>query len=291
MKLSILIPTYNYNARAIVEALHALMLREDIDGEIIVGDDASTCETEWFEEVERLEHVKVMHESTNQGRAAIRNHLGVAAQGSRLWFIDADAEVPEEFSLKDGLATADLSPVVCGGLYHPDVNPNPKGTLRYKYERAADQKRSAHERRKHPHRRLSTFNLLVHRDLFLRHRFNEKCDKYGYEDALFGVELARHHVAVSHIDNPLIHIGIDDNEEFLKKTEMAMRSLYKISNIMPREGNGIVDIARRLRKWHLDGLVKWSFMLVRRPLRANLLSSHPLLPFFQFYKLGYYLSL
>ncbi|MBR1683220.1 MAG: glycosyltransferase family 2 protein [Bacteroidaceae bacterium] len=291
MTLSILIPTYNYNALTLVKALHQLAVREGIEAEIIIGDDASTSETEWMQEAAQLPGVTILRENTNLGRAAIRNHLGLQSTGKWLWFIDADAEVPAEFSLKAGLSAAALSPVVCCGLYHPAENPNPRGTLRYKYERAADKKRSAAQRMKHPHRRLATFNLLVYREVFLHRRFNEKCDKYGYEDALFGVELGRHHIAVAHIDNPLIHIGIDDNDEFLAKSEMAMRSLYKISNIMPRNGGGIVGTSRLLRKWHLRGPVKVVFKLLRRPIRANLLSQHPLLPLFQFYKLGYYLCL
>lgn len=289
MRLSILIPNYNYNAQKLVEELHRLAKTEDVDAEIIIGDDASTKETEWYHEVERLDNVHVMRETTNQGRAAIRNHLGLAAQGQWLWYIDADAQVPSDFSLKAGLEAGALSPVVCGGLLHPATNPNPKGTLRYKYEREADKKRSAMQRMKHPHRRLSTFNLLMRREVFLRERFDERCNKYGYEDVLFGVQLARRHIPVSHIDNPLIHIGIDTNKDFLEKTEIAMQSLYKVENMMPREGNGIVGIARRLRRWHLDVPVRGLFKMFRAPIRANLLSSHPLLFLFQFYKLGYYL--
>ncbi len=94
-----------------------------------------------------------------------------------------------------------------------------------------------------------------------------------------------------HIDNPLIHTGIDTNKEFLEKTEIAMLSLYKVSNIMPRNGSGIVEIARRLHRMNLAGLVQLLFKVFRRPIRANLLSSHPFLFLFQFYKLGYYLSI
>ena len=94
-----------------------------------------------------------------------------------------------------------------------------------------------------------------------------------------------------HIDNPLIHTGIDTNKEFLEKTEIAMLSLYKVSNIMPRNGSGIVEIARRLNRMNLAGLVQLLFKVFRRPIRANLLSSHPFLFLFQFYKLGYYLSI
>ena len=41
---------------------------------------------------------------------------------------------------------------------------------------------------------------------------------YGHEDTLFAMELKRHGFAVTHIDNPLEHIGIEPVEEFLRKS-------------------------------------------------------------------------
>lgn len=291
MTLSILIPTYNYNARALVEALHLLIESENIDAEIIVGNDASTTETEWLEEVELLNGVHVMHEDTNQGRAVIRNHMSQVAHGEWLWFIDADAEVQSDFSLLEGLMAGSMGPVVCGGLRHPAVNKNPHTALRYKYERAADRHRSAKERKKHPYQHLATFNLLIQRDLFQTLYFDERCEKYGYEDTLFGIELERHHVPVIHIDNPLIHLGLDTNAEFLAKSEMAMLSLKQIAHLMPADGSRIISIAKRLERWHLKELIKKAYRIFRKPIRQNLLSQHPLLFLFQFYKLGYFLCL
>lgn len=291
MKLSILIPTYNYNARALVRDLHRLAQEEGVEAEIIIGDDASTNDTEWFSEVEQLSHVSVMHETVNQGRAIIRNHLADASHGEWLWFIDADAEVPPTFSLSIALHTGTMAPAVCGGLYHPDAKPSPEKMLRYKYEMDADTKRSADQRSEFPHHHITTFNLLVRHDVFLQIRFNEHCDKYGYEDVMFGLELERHRIAVLHIEDPLIHNGLDTNSEFLEKTEIAMHSLHKISSSIPSDGNGIVRVARHLQETKMTWAVRLLFKLLRRPIRKNLLGSHPLLPLFQFYKLGYYLCL
>ncbi len=291
MTLSILIPTYNYNARTLVEELSQLSKAEGIDAEIIVGDDASTIETEWMHEVERLNNVRVFHSTTNLGRAAIRNRLGEQALGKWLWFIDSDALVPKNFSLKKGIEQGSVAPVICCGLLHPEVNPNPRATLRYKYERSADKHRSAVERRKHPYRKLSTFSLLINRTLFLQEPFDERCEEYGYEDVLIGMNLAQRHIPIVHIDNPLIHMGIDSNEEFLEKSETAMHTLRKIAHLIPNDGSGISSISKSLSKCHMKWLVKILFKIFKRPIRANLLSSHPSLYLFQFYKLGYYVCL
>lgn len=290
MTLSILIPTYNYNARALVEALYQRMQRENIDGEIIVGDDASTCETEWYAEVESLPCVHLIHAQQNMGRAYMCNLLASNAQGTWLLIVDADAAVPEEFSLSRYLDVSDVEAVVCGGLYHPSINPHPEATLRYKYERAADKKRSARERMRHPHRQLSTFNLLVRRDVFMEIRFDERCTEYGYEDALFGIQLGNHGIPILHIDNPLVHTGLDSNAEFLKKTETALHTLQRIAHIMPRDF-GLLAAVHQLQRWHLTWVIRFFYRLFRKPIRANLLSQHPLLPLFQLYKLGYYVCI
>lgn len=290
MTLSVLIPTYNYNARALVLSMSEQAKAEHIDAEVIVGDDASTTETAWMDEVEHENGVRIIHAEHNLGRARIRNLMAEEAQGTWLLFVDADALVPEHFSLKKSIDAGFGAPVVCGGCYHPEVNPNPEATLRYKYERTADCYRSAEVRNQHPHRQLSTFNLLVRRDVFMNLRFDERCTEYGYEDTLFGVRLGYDGIPIAHIDNPLIHNGMDSNAEFLKKTETAMRTLHRIANLMPRN-YGIVGAAYKLKRLHLTWAMRLFYKLFRKPMHANLLSHHPNLFIFKLYKLGYFLSM
>ena len=290
MTLSVLIPTYNYNARALVLAIVDHAKAEHIESEVLVGDDASTCETAWMDEVAHEDGVRVIHAPNNLGRARIRNLLAEEAQGKWLLFVDADAVVPEGFSLKKYIDAGYRAPVVCGGLYHPHKNPNPEATLRYKYERHADRHRSAEIRERTPHRKLATFNLLVRRDVFMNIRFDERCLEYGYEDALFGIQLGEMGIAIAHIDNPLIHVGFDSNADYLAKTETAMRTLRRIAHFMPRD-YGIMGAVYKLQRWHLTWVIRLFYKLFRKPMRANLLSHHPSLLIFKLYKLGYFLSL
>lgn len=290
MTLSVLIPTFNYNARALVVSMLELAKAEGIDADVVVGDDASTAETAWMDEVERELGVRVVHSAHNLGRARICNLIADESTGEWLLIVDADAAVPDDFSLKKYLDAGAAAPVVCGGLYHPDVNPNPEATLRYKYERNADRHRSAEIRNRHPHRKLSTFNLLVRRDVFMNTRFDERCTEYGYEDALFGVQLGYEGIPIMHIDNPLVHMGLDTNQEFLAKTETAMCTLQRIADLMPHD-IGVMGTVHKLQQWHLTGAVRAFYKLFRKPMRSNLLSHHPSLFIFKLYKLGYFLSL
>lgn len=181
-------------------------------------------------------------------------------------------------------------PVVCGGLRHPEVNPNPAATLRYKYERRADRRRSAAVRSLHPYDQLTFFSLLIRRDLFLTIRFDESCTDYGHEDTLFGAELQRRAVPILHIDTPLIHMGLESNATFLAKTETALCNLHRLAPQL-HAGSRLLQTAQHLRHLHLTRSVCALYRLSRPLLRRNLLSRHPFLPLFSFYKLGYYLSL
>ena len=348
-ELSILIPTYNYNARALVESMLSLARAEHLDVEALVGDDCSTLETEWMDElclpqpqtapvqpltdpsdpskVPQSHSVRVLRAEKNLGRARNRNRLAEAARGTWLLMVDCDAALPPSFSLRAYLNAArspsspsssspsssssspsssssssssssahtpspfgEVCPVVCGGLLHPSVNPCPEATLRYRYERAADLHRSAAERRLHPYDQLSTFSLLIRRDLFLHIRFDEACTDYGYEDTLFGAELYRRGIPVCHIDNPLLHIGLEPNDVFLAKTETALRTLSRIAPQLEGHSRLLASV-RHLRRFHLVAPVRLLYRLTYKQIRRNLLGKHPSLKLFAFYKLGYYLNL
>ena len=290
MMLSILIPTYNYNACALVRELRALADSENVEAEIIIGDDASTDDMSWLYDVESLPGVRLWSTAVNLGRARIRNALARAARGEWLLFVDADARVSADFSLSRYLDDARHAPVVCGGLRHPAINPCPAATLRYKYECRADRRRSAAERQSHPYMQLSTFNLLVRRDVFLGIGFDEQCTDYGYEDALFGVELQERGITILHTDNPLIHTGLEPNSVYLEKAETALHTLQGLGGRMHGHSH-VENAANRLRRWHLTWIVRAIYWLTRPLLRWNLLGKHPSLKVFAFYKLGYFLSL
>ena len=290
--LSILIPTYNYDCSNLVRQL-CKNAEELNDGfEMIVADDASTERhlSSRVAQLDNIPRVRVFMNKENRGRAAIRNFMAEHARGEWLLFIDSDAEVPEGFSLKTYLEAGREADVVCGGLVHPQFNPSPKATLRYLYERDADKRRDAANRMQNPYAQIATFSLMVRRTVFLTIRFDEQCREYGYEDTLFGAELEKRKLRVCHIDNPLIHTGLEPNDVYLQKTETALRTLKRIESRMQGH-SALLQCVAKLRRWHFTGIVKCAYKLLRRILRRNLLGCHPSLKAFAFYKLGYYLTL
>lgn len=267
--LSILIPVYRYDCTQLVADLHTQGDALGVDYEVIVADD----------------------EKLQLGRARVRNHLAETAKGDKLLFIDCDAAIESPRFLKDYLAAAERAPVVVGGMHHADTLPSPDVSLRYRYEKAADRHRSADERSRHPYACFTTFSFLIDRELFLDIRFDERCTEYGHEDTLFGAELERRGVPVLHIDNPLIHTGLEPNDAFLDKSRTALRSLKRMEREL-KDHSMLLRAYGRLRRWHLTRPMAWLYARFGTRWERRLTDSRsPSLFLFKLYKLAYYCTL
>jgi len=267
--LSVLIPVFRFDCAALLDELRRQGEALDVDFEIVTIDD----------------------EKMKLGRARARNWLAEKAKGDKLLFIDCDAAIDSPHFLKDYLATAEQAPVVVGGLRHADALPSPDVSLRYRYEKAADRHRRADERSRHPYACFSPFNFLIDRALFLSIRFNESCTEYGHEDTLFGAELERRGVPVLHIDNPLIHMGLETNAVFLDKSRTALRSLKRMETEL-QDHSTLLKAYRKLRRWHLTRPLAWLYNRLGKRWERRLTNSlSPSLFLFKLYKLTYYCTL
>lgn len=291
--ISVLIPTYNYVCYKLACDLHSQLSAYGGEYEIIVAEDGSDDQETITEndKVMMLSGCVHLVRKENIGRARIINYLVREAKGEWCIIMDSDAEVvSDDYIRKYAGCMTDGADVFVGDLVNPDSLPQADATLRYKYEKDAERFRTAEFRNHHPFERFCTFNFMARRDTLLEVPFDERCTEYGYEDTLMGLELKRHGKRVSHIDNPLRHLGFDSNAVFLRKTETALHTLKKIEgSLLPYTGMG--RLVLRIRAAHLTALVKVIYRLARPLLRYNLLGNRPDLTFFSFYKLGYFLSL
>ena len=309
--ISILISTYNYDCYRLVSELHDQCEACGIDYEIIVGDDCSRDKLSQIAcmKVNEFGHCRYSASAENLGLAATRNRLADESRGDYLLFIDSDARVCTDDFIRVYLDNSAKADVVVGGIRTPDMSRDElvsrcetadlgkphssfivNRTLRYKYEKNADLHRDAATRNASPYQSLSCFNIMVRRDVFSSVKFDEQCRQYGYEDVIFGGELEQRGISILHIDNPLLHMGIDTNEQFLKKTETAIHTLVDIGQN--------VYVRSRLRQstsWlatkHVKGIMTFVMKCLKPMLRRNLLGTHPILFFFSLYKLGYFLCL
>lgn len=290
--ISILIPTYDYTCYPLVADLHQQAEKLDVSYEIIVAEDGSHSQVDIIanHKMEELSHCRHLISKEHLGPAGIRNLLARKASYNWILFIDSDAKVMQEDFLQTYLHQIGKADVIVGGLRHQKENHDPNKSLRFKYEKAADQHRSAAERGQHPYDKFTPFNVMMRRSTFLCIGFDESCREYGYEDALFGVELGKRHISILHIENPLLHMGLDTNEVFLQKTETALRTLKMLNGKMERHSY-VGRVYGAFRKYHMTWALQGAHALLWKALRHQLSSKNPSLFLFSLYKLLYYSTL
>lgn len=287
--LSILIPVYNWDCTQLIKDLHFQGLVLGIPYEIIVADDCSTDK----EILDRNRIIAESHENCrfiglkhNIGRASIRNLMADESRYDKLLFIDCDSAVKDKLFLKNYMEASSTASVVCGGVIHPDELPFKGSELRYLYEKNAANERSAEFRSRNPYARFTSFSFLIDKKDFMDIRFDESYVRYGYEDVQFGHELKEHNVSIVHIDNPLAHLGLENNELFLNKTRQAVLNAFdhkeeiSDSSLLLSHYNRVLGLRMR---WFFR--IVWTFF--QKSMERNLLSDSPSLRIFSLYKLSY----
>ena len=296
--ISFLIPTYHYDCSSLVLSLakQADYLcdknRGTFDYEILVSDDGS-CDATVDTLRKGISHVpkcRLLIQPSNKGLAHNRNLLARTAHFPYLLFMDSDAQICTDSFVEQYWQQHERASVVCGALRNPSTPPRKGCELRTRYEQAAESKRSAQYRNKHPYDAFTSFNVMIQRDVFQTLTFDERCTEYGYEDTLFGLMLEQHGISILHIENPLIHGHLDTNDAFLNKTETALHTLARLGDPLQAR-TGPSRLCRRLKLAGLLPLLRFTFHLLRSPLRRNLLGQHPSLWLFKVYKAGYYSTL
>lgn len=297
--LSILIPVHNYDCTRLIADLAAQChrLRDELgptlfDYELLLFDDASDDVSVSLGNRRVAESVggHYIRSEKNVGPAFARNSLAAAARFPYLLFIDSDAAVCSDDFIARYWADRSKADVVCGALVNPS-GPIPRECeLRYRYEQGAAGIRSLAWKNANPYAHFTVFNALIRRDVFERSRFDERCNHYGHEDTLLGLRLQAIGASVLHTSNALVHMGIDKNETFLTKTELALRMIQRIGSPLTEQTH-VARLANKVRAVGLSCAIVSVYRVSRKLLRRNLLGHHPSLLLFKFYKLGYYLRL
>jgi glycosyltransferase involved in cell wall biosynthesis len=292
MKISLLIPVFDYDIVALVHSMKSALGKVPEFLEILIGDDGSS--DEYREKYKSLEGegVRVINSPKNIGRAAIRNRLALEAQGDLLLFIDADTMLPgtAEAYISKWLPFIKVSSVICGGiLYHDSPPGDPDKLLRWKYGKSKEQQKAV-ERNKHPHAGFSTFNVLISKSVFSIIRFNEELKQYGHEDTLMGYQLKKAGIDVLHIDNGLMHEGLESNKDFLYKTKLGIENLSKLyDNVTDKKAFSdtvrILKLYNILNIFRLTRILAGIFIRYRDRMEIRLDSSNISLNLFRFYKI------
>lgn len=291
--ISILIPVNDYDIVALVHSMKDGLGKVPEYCEIIIGDDGSSPENRIRYQSLEGDCVRVIVSEKNIGRAAIRNKLALEARGDHILFIDADTMIrgtAEAYLLK-WLPAINAAKVICGGVLYSETQPgDPDKILRWKYGRMREQKKAS-ERNKHPHSTFSTFNVLIDKSVFSKIRFNEELKQYGHEDTLLGYQLRKAGINVLHIDNGLVHEGLETNREYLIKTRLGIENLSQLYDKVTdkpafSEAVRMLSIYNKLSAFRLTRVLAGLFIRFREKMEIKLDSSKVSLLLFGFYKVS-----
>jgi len=289
--LSICIPIYNYDVGRLVSDLHFQAEKAGYPFEILLMDDASDEKFRKINQAIDLESVRYIQLNENIGRSKIRNHLTLAAKFPYLLFMDCDSAVASPEYIENYTRFFESQTVCCGGRKYEDKEPDDSTYLRWKYGVERECALAA-ERNRNPNAGFQTNNFLIDKSLFEKVKFNETLAGYGHEDTLFGLELLGQGIIIRHIDNPLIHLGLENAPDFLEKTETGVKNLHKVELLLREKYPQYVNHSRLmqsklfLQKYHLSGFASKLFSMMRHPMKTHLLSKKPSLTIFDLYRLG-----
>lgn len=281
--LSILIPVYNVKVKTLVNDLLAQAHQLNVTCELVLEDDASTDAVVRAENARlaSADEVVYIQNEQNKGRSKVRNHLAQVARYPYLIFMDCDANVcrPDYLSVYiqhiQSRSSSGKPFVVLGGLCYRETMPDEYCRLRWIYGRDREQK-SAVQRNLSPYRSFTPFNMLISKSVFSNCQFDESLTTYGFEDTFFGEQLLEAGVEVQHLDNPLYHDGLDENEIFLHKVEISIDNMVlliqsgKVSEHFIQNSKLLTTYYRCQRK-HLLSLVHWGLRLHKSLLRKLIL--------------------
>ncbi len=293
MKISLLIPVCNYDIVALVHSMRGALEKVPEFCEILIGDDAST--PEFKSKFLSLEGtgVRVISSEKNIGRAATRNRLALEATGDYLLFIDADmmlSGTAESYLLKY-ITAMGTEQVICGGITYSGSPPgDPDKLLRWKYGKWREEKKAS-ERNKRPHTDFSTFNVLIAKSVFSKIRFYEDLRQYGHEDTLLSFQLKNAGINIYHIDNSLLHEGLESNREYLDKIKLSIENLSMLyDKVTDKKAfcNTLTMLRsyRRLRLFRLSLLLAAVFIRYRERMEMSLESGKRSKYFFVFYRMS-----
>ena len=278
--LSILIPVFNRAVAALVRALVAQASDWPGPVEIVLLDDASG---EVYRRENRLlaslPSVRYEELPANVGRAAIRNQLAGRAHYEWLLLLDNDSLLLDNQFVARYVAAVRAQPpttlFIGGTAYEAAAPADPALHLRWHYGRAREM-RPAAARQRDPGNQLTLNNALLRRELLHRFPLDERLRGYGHEDTRFGLQLARAGIVVRHLDNPVLHDGLEPAADFLAKSHQAVRNL---AQVLRTDGLGagtrLARTAARLREAGFAAPARAILAALEPALRRHLLGPRP----------------
>lgn len=282
-----MLPVYNRVCVGMVARLKELC--DDVEGlryEIIAADDGSADRDAVAKNkaICRMEGCRYVVRDTNSGAAATRNFLTGISRYRWLLFVDCDMSVPDDWFIHRYLEAPEAG-VVSGGMLTGGRTADARRNLRCAYERRAQERHTATERRRHPYQAFRSVNFMAERSVMESCPFDERMRRY--EDVMFGRRLEENGVTVCHIDNPLVMDDFESNTRFVEKTEKDMLTLRGFYSDM-KGYSRMIDITEALSRRHMLWAVKSWHNVFGQAERRLLTGKKAHLRIYDAYKLGFF---
>ena len=251
--LSVCLPVYRYDARALVrELLRQAAALPEVDFEVLVYDDASPDDGDWGRaELRATAGIRYVELPENLGRAAIRNRMVRDAARPFVVLMDADGWPNREFLERwvDAVITLQIDHpdfVSTGGrLYAPDPPDDAALHLHWRYGTKRES-RSLARREREGWLGFQSNNFMAPRRLLLAHPFPENSIGYGHEDTWWGQRFVGSEVQLFPWQNLVIHLGLEPTDVFLAKQRQAIRNLRLLKNEHPHLRTRLTDLVEKL---------------------------------------------
>jgi len=286
--LSILLPIYNFDCRPLVNDLYGQCQAANFPFEIVALDDASSSQFRLLNQSLKSKAAEVKYEylEQNVGRSRIRNLLAQRAKFDYLLFMDCDSKLVHPNYIETYLQSLNPNQLLYGGrVYQAESPENQKFILHWKFGKQREES-SAVKRAKQPYHSFMTNNFVIPKLLFQQIQFDESLQQYGHEDTLFGLELKARNIPILHLDNPLEHIGLEENTVFLNKTNKAIENLAQLHKEGKPVSTKLLNAYLKLEKYKLRNVYLLGYRVFWFFIRRNLFSNHPNLFCFDLYKLN-----
>ena len=287
--LAVCIPVYNQKVERLVSDLIAQSQHLQEEVSIIIIDDASS--EEFQEQYNNLrDSATIIQLEINIGRSKIRNAFLQHTSAEYLLFLDCDAEIvrPDFISKYIDFISLNRPKLLFGASIYQKESPRIYYRLRWRYGSVKESK-SFEDRVNKEKFTLKTNNFVVCRKTLEAYPFNELIKGYGHEDTLFGFELERNGISISHIDNPVLNAHLDSNTQFLNKTDEALKNLFHVWQLS-EENEQLLDRLKILKtyfKYEHNLFLGITLRVFRRPFRFLLEIGFANLILFNMYKLAY----
>lgn len=290
--LSILIPIYNFHCTDLIESLHQQGKNARIPFEIICLDDGSKAEFNNSNRLlERLEYCHYHENRNNLGRSKSRNKLATLAQYDNILFIDCDSKLTTNSYIRIYADVIDGSSVIYGGRIYTSKKPvfNQKW-MHWKYGTERES-RNIEMRKRNPYLWFHSNNFILPKDLFLSFKFDESLTKYGYEDSLLSSKFKQANIPIIHVDNPVVHLDIMNNDQFLEKAQLALQNLHTLLQNNPKLPVRLAKSYKTARIMGLSHPIKFIYKKYRAGWERQILEGTASLRLFDWYRLGYLLCI